>query len=141
MNGVPVTFDLAATLHAIGQAFIAVICRIGFEVAVHGLAVAFLVGILGLIFLQRQHKAGRPLLVVCKKLSIFCGVLALPGTICLLSSHVLPKVNTLQLNSIGLLGFWSLVVLHLIMEEMNFQWYVSNPSPASQDEPATGEKL
>lgn len=37
----------------------------------------------------------------------------------------LPQVGTLQLNSIGLLGFWTLVILHLSMEEMNFEWFKS----------------
>lgn len=140
MNEMPVPFDLSATLHAIGQAIVAIVCRIGFEVSVHGLVIALLVGLLGLIFRYRQHKAGPPLLAVCKKLVIFCLIFAMPGTICLLSFHSLPKVNTLQLNSIGLLGFWSLVVLHLIMEEMNFQWFVKDRS-ATSEEPLAQKEL
>ncbi len=116
-------FSLVSTVSAAGQAFVAIICRIGFEAGMHGLAVAGLVLMVGLIQSARKDKYGRPLLAVFRKLALFCCVLAIPGAISLLTTGALPQVNTLQLNSVGLLGFWALVTLHLCMEEMNFQWF------------------
>lgn len=116
-------FSLAATMDALGQATVAIICRIGFDAAVHGLIVAFIIAVIGLVLASRQHRYGKPLLSVFKKMAIFCSALAVPGVICLISSGKLPPVNSLQLSSVGLIGFWSLVVLHLCMEEMNFQWF------------------
>lgn len=129
-------FSLVATLTDAGHAFVAVICRIGFEAAMHGLAVAGIVLSVALFQFARKGKYGKPLMVVFRKLALFCSVLAIPGTISLLTTGTLPQVNTLQLNSIGLLGFWSLVTLHLCMEEMNFQWF-NTEEP--QNEPESEE--
>lgn len=134
-------FSVAATLTDAGHAFVAVICRIGFEAAMHGLAVAGLVLTVALVQLARKQKYGKPLVVVFRKLATFCGVLAIPGTISLLTNGTLPQVNTLQLNSVGLLGFWSLVTLHLCMEEMNFQWFnQEEPQNQPETEESTVEK-
>ena len=119
------SFDLQATLNAVGDAFTIVLCRIGFEAGAHGLLAASVVGMLGFYLWRKRHRAGRPLLMVCRKLVIVCGIMVVPGLIAMVTAGKLPQVGTLQLNSIGLLGFWTLVILHLSMEEMNFEWFKS----------------
>jgi hypothetical protein len=119
-------FDLAATSHAVWNAISSVVCRIGFDAAVHGLCVASIVLVFGIYFSARQHRYGKPLIAVFRKMAIFCSILVIPGLISLISSGKLPPVNSLQLSSIGLIGFWTLVTLHLCMEEMNFQLFPSN---------------
>lgn len=114
-------FDLAATTDAVQKAFTSLVCRIGFDAAVHGFCLAALVLVIGLVCLSRKHRYGKPLISVFKKIAIFCSVLVIPGLISLVTTGKLPQVNTLELSSFGLLGFWALVTLHLCMEEMNFQ--------------------
>lgn len=124
-------FNLSQTVNAVWQALSAVVCRIGFDVAVHGLILALIVAAVGFVLSTRKHKAGKPLLSVFRKLAIFCSILAVPGLVCLFTQGSLPPVNTLQLSSVGLLGFWCLVTLHLCMEEMNFQWFQHRKSTPS----------
>lgn len=119
----PEPVDLNAVFSAVSNAFVSVICNIGFQVAIHGLMVALVICLLALISMKRGTKTGPPLMAVFRKLSLFCLALALPGALCLVTSGKLPAVNSLQLNSFGLIGFWSLVVAHLCMEEMNYQWF------------------
>lgn len=121
-------FDLNATMEAIWNACSAVVCRIGFDAAVHGFCLALVVLAVGLVLKSRKHRYGKPLLAVFRKIAIFCMILVLPGLLCLLGSGKLPAINSLQLSSVGLLGFWSLVTLHLCMEEMNFQLFQQTPS-------------
>lgn len=116
-------FSLEATCKAVADAFAIIVASVGFQVATAGLAVALVIGVLGLIALSQHKKTGRPLLVVTRKLAIFCGLLSLPGLITLLTAGRLPPVNQLSLHPLGLLGFWSLVTAHLCMEEMNFEWF------------------
>lgn len=116
-------FDLAATVNAVWNAISSVVCRIGFDAAIHGICVATIVLVFGLYFSSRQHRYGKPLIAVFRKMAIFCSILVVPGLISLLSCGKLPPVNSLQLSSIGLIGFWTLVTLHLCMEEMNFQLF------------------
>lgn len=117
------TFDLQATVHMVGQAFIAVLCNIGFQVATAGLSVAIVLALSGLICLSRGRRPGKPLLAVSRKIAILCGCLGIPGLIALFTRGALPPVNQLVLNPFGLIGFWGLVAAHMCMEEMNFQWY------------------
>ena len=121
-------FDLAATIDAITQAIVSITCRIGFEAAVHGLVLAGVVLAASLFYATRKHRFAKPLVTVAKKLSIFCGIIAIPGVISLVSTGKLPQVNSLQLSSVGLIGFWTLVTLHLCMEEINFQLIQSRGS-------------
>lgn len=118
------TFDLQATVAMVGQAFIAVICNVGFQAATAGLAVACMIAVIGLVSLKQGRRTGKPLLLVARKMAIFCGFLAIPGLLALVFSGHLPPVNQLVLHPIGLIGFWGLVTAHLCMEEMNFQWYL-----------------
>lgn len=116
-------FSLAYTVSTAGNALIAIVCRIGFEAAVHGLIIAVIVLLVALVQSTRKQKYARPLVSVFRKLVIFCVLLGAPGVLCLVACGKLPAVNSLELNSVGLLGFWALVTLHLCMEEMNFQWF------------------
>ena len=117
------TFDLNATISMVLNALGAVICTIGFQAAVHGLVVACIIGAIGFYSLRNNGKYAKPLFVVFKKISIFCVCLGIPGAVCLLTTGHLPKVNQLELNSFGLIGFWALVTSHFCMEEMNFEWF------------------
>jgi hypothetical protein len=128
------TFDLQATVSTVLNALGAVICTIGFQAAVHGLLVALVILTCAFFAMRRQSKTARPLLVVAKKISIFCVVLGIPGSICLVTSGHLPQVNQLELNGFGLLGFWALVTAHLCMEEMNFQWFDSKENASEVNE-------
>jgi len=116
-------FDLQATINGTGQALGAIVCHIGFEAALHGLAFALVLGLAGLILAGRGQKFGRPLMAVCAKLSLFCLVLMSPGVIALLVSGGLPSTGTFEITSLGFIVFWSLISLHLSAEEMNFQWF------------------
>ncbi len=121
-------FNLAATTDAIGHAIVSIVCRIGFDAAIHGYCVALIVLVVGISLKGKGHRYGKPLVAVFRKIAIFCTVLMLPGLVCLLTQGKLPPVNTLQLNSVGLIVFWALVTLHLIMEEMNFQLFPEQAS-------------
>lgn len=120
-------FDLGQTSTAVGNALLAVVCRIGFEASIHGFCLAALVLLVALFCAGRKHRYAKPLFSVARKIGIFCAILAIPGTICLLTQKSLPDLNGLQLSSVGLIGFWSLVTLHLCMEEMNFQLFQQRP--------------
>lgn len=130
-------FSLVAAIAEAGNAFVAIVCRIGFAAGTHGLLVAAVILSVGAVLLARKQKYGRPLMAVARKLGLMCLVLAIPGALSLLMTGALPTVNALELNSVGLLGFWSLVSLHLCMEEMNFQWFGEAkrmPNAASDEE-------
>ncbi|MBX9687116.1 MAG: hypothetical protein K2X27_10465 [Candidatus Obscuribacterales bacterium] len=124
-------FDLAAASDAVWNALVSVVCRIGFDAAVHGFCLAGIVLAVALSLSSRKHRYGKPLLAVARKIAIFCSILGLPGLISLVMSGKLPEVNSLQLSSVGLIGFWSLVTLHLCMEEMNFQLFQSGQKSQS----------
>ncbi len=117
------SFDLSSALAAVSQALGAIVCHIGFLAAVHGLILSTALGGLGFVLLKKGRPAGRPLLVVFKKIAIFCLFLMVPGAIALIASGHLPAVGQLRLNSVGLFGFWVLVLAHFCMEEMNFEWF------------------
>lgn len=119
----PAPIDLAPIYAAVGHAFNVVVCTIGVQVALHGAILALIIGIVGLICVKQRRPSGKPLLVVCRKLTIFCAIIAIPGVLTLAATGELPPVGHLRLNSFGLFGFWSLIIAHLSMEEMNYQWY------------------
>ncbi len=116
-------FNLDATLALVGQAFAALICHIGFDAAYHGLIFAALIGVSGIIMGARGLRFGKPLVAVCKKLSLFCVLLITPGLLCLAITGQLPSTGTFQISSAGFIAFWSLICLHLSAEEMNYQWF------------------
>jgi hypothetical protein len=121
-------FNLSATLDAVWQALAAVACRIGFSAALHGICLAALLLAVGLLLSGRKHRYGKPLVCVAGKIALSCLILGLPGLACLLTDGSLPAVNSLELSSVGLIGFWSLVGLYLCLEELNFQFFQSRQS-------------
>lgn len=116
-------FDLDATLAAIGQALQAIICHAVFDAALHGIAVALVVGACGFFLVKRQKRFGRPLMAAARKLMIFCTFLLIPGFASLLLAGHLPPVGVFQVSSLGFIVFWCVISLHLSAEEMNFQWF------------------
>ena len=112
-------FDLHATLQAIGQALIAVICHMVFDFALHGLFMAGLLAVTGAILLKKRHRFGRPLLTVARRAALFCAVLCLPGAFCLAVYGSLPNAGVFNVNSLGFICAWSLICLHLSAEEIN----------------------
>ena len=119
MGNVGEKFDLSATLSAVGQAALAVICHMLFEFAAHGLFMAALLAVAGVIFLTRRHHFGPPLLRVARRLGIFCAILALPGVLCIVFWGGLPSAGVFNVNSLGFICAWSLICLHLSAEEIN----------------------
>jgi hypothetical protein len=117
------TFDMNATVEAVLNAMSVVACSVGFQAAVHGLILAFIIAVIGVMFVRQNRPTGKPLIAVSKKVAIFCAVLAIPGVISLATTGGLPAPGAMQINSFGLLVFWSLVIAHLCMEEMNFEWF------------------
>jgi len=117
------TFNLAETMQAVSQAFGVLVCHIGFDFGLHGLIIGLIFGLLGLYFLRRGHRFGRPMLALCRKMSLICLILMVPGGIALASSGHLPSTGNVCISSLGFLVFWSLISLHLLMEEMNYQWF------------------
>ena len=120
-------FDLDACLNSLREGLSAVVCHVAFDAAVHGLMFAAMLGLIGLVLSRQGHRFGRPLIAVCRKLSVVCVVLALPGGIAYAVSGHLPSTGSFQISSLGLIVFWTLISLHMSAEEMNFQWF-SGPS-------------
>jgi len=116
-------FNLDQTLISFGQALRAVVCHVWFDAALHGLLMALLLGLAGFVLYKRRTRFGKPLMAVCRRLSLFCLVLMLPGGLALATSGQLPPTGVFHISSLGFLAFWSLICLHLSAEEMNFQWF------------------
>ncbi len=123
MDAISEGFNLHQTLAMIGQAFQAVVCNVFFDAALHGLAIAVLFAVIGFILLKRKPKIGKPFISVGKRLSIFCGILMVPGLISLIMAGHLPSTGVFSINSLGFIVFWSLICVHLSAEEMNYQWF------------------
>ncbi len=119
-------FDLGATASMVMQALVAVLSNIGFQAAASGFVVAAVIGLLGYAAFLRGQRQAKPLLRVFRKVAIFCAILSIPGVICFVTIGHLPEVNQLRLHPIGLIGFWSLVIAHICMEEFNFQFFPEN---------------
>jgi hypothetical protein len=113
------SFNLHKTLAAIGQAMQSVFSHMLFDFALHGFILAFILAALGIILIRRKHAYGLSVIKVAKRISIFCGVFAVPGTLYLMVHHHLPDAGVFSFNSIGLLCFWSLICTHLVAEEIN----------------------
>jgi hypothetical protein len=123
MDRISEGFNLHQTIEAIGQAFQAVVCHVFFDAALHGLAIAAIFALLGVILLKSKPKIGKPFISVGKRLSILCAVLLVPGLISLALQGQLPSTGVFSINSMGFICFWSLICVHLSAEEMNFQWF------------------
>ncbi len=123
MEALSDNFNLHATLVAIGQAIVAVVCHILYMWALHGLALALVLLAVGYILQRRQHKFGVPLLQVARRMLIFCTVVCLPGFLWLFAYGKLPDAGVFNFNSIGLIGLWSLIYLHISAEEINHRQF------------------
>ena len=116
-------FNLHGTILAIAHAFYAIFCHVFFDAALHGLGIAVVFALFGFVLFKRSQRFGKPLMSVARRLSIFCLVLLLPGALSLLFAGHLPSTGVFSINSMGFIGFWSLICVHLSAEEMNHQWF------------------
>jgi hypothetical protein len=105
----------------LGQGLYAVVGHICFVAGVYGLVTACLIAISGCF--ARSTKYGLPLLVVSRKLVIFCGILAAPGTVILAITHQLPSTGAFEVTPIAFIIFWTWISLHLAAEEFNFEFF------------------
>lgn len=117
-------FSFKETLHTVQEAAVNIFCRIIFDWAVHGLAVALILVVFGLILLSRQNRLATPFMSVGKKLAIFCAIVAAPGLITLATTGHMPPVGVYNVNSLGFLSLWALICAHMLGEETNYQWFV-----------------
>jgi hypothetical protein len=124
------SFNLHATIVAVQQAMFAVVCHILFDAAVHGLVMAMAVGVAGFVLNARKNRFGKPLMNVCRRVSLICSILAFPGVLAILFLGHLPPAGVYNANSIGFVIFWSLICLHLSAEEMNYCFFIKqDPAP------------
>ncbi|MFA6211868.1 MAG: hypothetical protein WCT03_19440 [Candidatus Obscuribacterales bacterium] len=119
-------FSYAETVHTVQEAVVSIFCRIIFDWAVHGLAVALFLSVFGLVLVARKNRLSKPFFGVAKKLGIFCAIVAAPGLITLATSGSLPPVGVYNVNSLGFLCLWSLICAHMLGEETNYQWFVKS---------------
>jgi hypothetical protein len=126
------SFNLHQTVLAVQQAVIGVVCHMIFDAAIHGLAMALILGGIGLTLKLRQNRFGQPLINVCRRLSFVCLLLASPGALTLIFQGHLPPSGVYNVNSIGFIIFWSLICLHFSAEEMNYCFFIKSPETNSQ---------
>ena len=117
------TFSFSQTVNACMQALGVIVCHVVFDAGLHGLFMALIVGAIGYVCHLKGTKWGKPLLNVCKKLTIFCLAIMIPGFVSLLTTHQLPPVGVYNIHSIGFISFWGLICLHISAEEMNHQFF------------------
>ena len=127
------TFNLDQTVEAIRQAIFAVTCHMVFDAALHGLIMALAVGLLGFVLKSRANRFGVPLLNVCRRLSLLCIILMLPGAVTLVVQGHLPPTGVYNVNSVGFVIFWSLICLHNAAEEMNYCFFIKKPAELKLD--------
>src|SRR5271170_8459640 len=92
-------FNLHATLDAVGQAMVAVVCHMLFTWALHGLILAGVVALIGSILYKRKHTYGISLLYVARRTAIFCACVCVPGAIWLIVHGTLPDAGVFNFNS------------------------------------------
>lgn len=125
----PTDFNFRETVATVWQAASAVTCHILFDAAVHGLFVAAVILTVSLVLKTRKHRFARPLALVARNIAILCAVFTIPGFISLAFTGKFPYTGVYNINSLGFLGFWGMVTVHLCFEEMNFQWFTKGPPP------------
>lgn len=123
MNSSTGDFNMQETVQAVLNALGGVFCHVCFDAALHGLFVAAMVALLGLLVKTRKQHLSKPMLLAAAKLAIACAIFAIPGTVCLLATGGLPSTGYFSVNSLGLVGFWSLVSVWLCGEQINHQWF------------------
>jgi hypothetical protein len=112
------SFDLHATLHSIGQAALAVTGHMLFKFGVHGLFMAAFMAIAGLVLVRKNPTLHKALLLVARRIAVFCAVISLPGIMCLIFYGKLPDAGVFNINSMGFICLWSLICVHLFAEEV-----------------------
>jgi|AGTN01.1.fsa_nt_gi hypothetical protein len=125
----PTDFNFRETVSAVWQAASAVTCHILFDAAVHGLFVSAVILTVSLVLRTRKHRFARPLAFVARNIAILCVVFTIPGFVSLAFTGKFPYTGVYNINSLGFLGFWGMVTVHLCFEEMNFQWFTKGPPP------------
>jgi hypothetical protein len=115
------SFNLDTALAMLGQGLYAVFGHICFDAGLYGLVMALLLAIAGLIL--RSTRYGPPLFVVSRKLGLFCGILAAPGALILISAHHLPAIGAFNISPLAFVIFWTWISLHLAAEEFNFEFF------------------
>lgn len=120
------SFNLHQTIIAIQQAFFGVTCHMIFDAALHGFALALVLGAAGFILNLKKNRYGIPLMNVCKKLSLVCALLALPGAITFLILGHLAPAGVFNVNSVGFIIFWSWISLHTFAEETNYCFFIKD---------------
>jgi hypothetical protein len=123
MESASEVFNLHATLASVGQAMVAVVCHMLFTWALHGLGLAGVLALIGYVLYKRKHRFGIPLLYVARRTAIFCACVCVPGCLWLIVYGRLPDAGVFNFNSLGLIGFWSLIYLHLSAEEINHRQF------------------
>lgn len=118
-------FSLHATLDAVGQAMAGILCHMFFISALHGLGLSLALALVGASLRVKGHRFGVPLLAVARRFSILCLIVMLPGVISLLTTGKLPPAGVFNVNSIGFIVFWGMVLTHMIGEEMNHEWFAA----------------
>lgn len=134
-------FSFAETVHNVQEAAVNIFCRIIFDWAAHGLAVALVLAISGLILLQRKHRLAKPFLAVSRKLGVFCAIVAVPGAITLVTTGTLPPVGVYNGGSLAFLALWSLICAHMLGEETNYQWTVKKEDESLGTEEKSEEEV
>lgn len=120
------TFNLHQTIAAVQQALYGVICHILFDAALHGFVMALALGAIGFVLAKRSNRFGKPLMNVCRRLSLFCVFLAVPGVLALIFQKHLPPTGNYNVNSLGFVIFWSMICVHLSAEETNYDFFHKN---------------
>ncbi len=118
-------FSLQATLDAVGQAMAGILCHMFFISALHGLGLSLILALIGFGLFQQKHRFGAPLLSVARRFAILCLIVMVPGVISLLATGKLPPAGVFNVNSIGFIVFWGMVLTHMIGEEMNHAWFAA----------------
>ncbi len=113
------SFNLHETIALIKKALEAVVCHMLFDFAIHGMIMAAILALISVYLSSKEHSYSQSVQRVAKRIVIFCLLFAIPGTISLVVNHRLPNAGVFSFNSIGLLGFWSLISVHLVFEEIN----------------------
>ncbi len=113
------SFNLHQTLEMIGRATQAIVCHMLFDFALHGIILCAFLWLVSIYLAQKKYLYTKSIRRVTKRIFIFCLLLTIPGWVSLVIAHRLPDAGLFNFNSVGLLGFWSLICVHLVFEEMN----------------------
>ncbi len=123
MEPSPEKFDFQATVHAVGNAVVSVICHILFDFALVGIGVAAVLTTCAFVLGKRGHHFSKPFFIVARRIATACAALSVPGFGFLICTGHLPASGVYLNFSFGFLVLWSMVTIYLCAEEMNFEWF------------------